>query len=336
MSEIRKDPLLPRWVIMAPERARRPMEVTDESHASHLADDPFAEGAEATTPPEVLAIRDAASKPNQPGWQVRVLPNKFPAVNRGGTGSAAEIRHDGIYQQMNGVGVHEVIVECPQNEANLSRLSIANVRHVLSVYRDRLDQLQHDPALAHAIIFKNQGALAGASVHHSHSQLIATPFVPQTISDELAGALEFHEQHGEDIFAAMIRQELATGSRLVLQTPRFLAFCPYASRFPYETWIVPRQSGCRFETASAACLDELATVLKTVLRKLDIGLGDPPCNFYLHTAPFRTPELPHYRWHFEIFPRLTRVAGYEWGSGCFLNEVLPEDAAAHLRATDVD
>ena len=333
MSEIRKDPLVPRWVIMAPERARRPIEVTDESHAVQLQEDPFAEGAEATTPSEVLAIRDAASKPNQPGWQVRVLPNKFPAVH---PGDAAEIQHNGIYEQMNGVGVHEVIVECPQNEANLSRLSLANVRHVLSVYRDRLAQLQHDPALAHAIIFKNQGALAGASVHHSHSQLIATPFVPQTIRDELAGALEFHEQHGEDIFAAMIRQELASGSRLVLQTSRFLAFCPFASRFPYETWIVPRLSGSRFEMVSADCLDELGNVLRTVLRKLEIGLGDPPCNYYLHTAPFRTPELPHYRWHFEIFPRLTRVAGYEWGSGCFLNEVLPEDAASLLRATDVD
>ncbi|MBS0204550.1 MAG: galactose-1-phosphate uridylyltransferase [Planctomycetes bacterium] len=333
MSEIRKDPLVPRWVIMAPERAARPIEVVDEPRAVATHEDPFAEGAEATTPPEVLAIRDADSKPNEPGWRVRVLPNKYPAVNDGGS---TEVQHNGIYQQTDGIGVHEVIVECPQSEPNLSRLSVENVRDVLAVYHDRLAQLRHDPRLAHAMIFKNQGALAGASVHHSHSQLIATPFVPRSITDELTGGLEFYERHGESVFAAMIQQELTIETRIVLQTDRFLAFCPFASRFAYEVWIMPRHPGSHFESTPIDALPELGTVLKTVLRKLDVGLNDPPCNYYLHSAPFRTPELPHFRWHFEVFPRLTRVAGYEWGSGCFLNEVPPEDAAALLRATVID
>ncbi len=333
MSELRHDPIVQRWVVMAPERARRPIEILDEPHLAEGGIDPFAEGNEAATTPEILAYRQAGSTPDGPGWRVRVVPNKFPALR---TDGMLDPYSDGLHHAMNGVGVHEVIIECPHSETNMSRLSRENIREVLCAYRERLCDLKRDPRLAHALIFKNHGALAGASVPHSHSQLLATPFVPTVIREELVGAQDFYRSHGRNIFAVMIQQELATRSRIVLDTPRFLAFCPFASRFAYETWILPKQPGSHYEQIDDSATGELAAVLKSVLRKLEVVLNGPAYNYVLHSAPLQQPELPHYRWHIEVLPRLTRVAGFEWGSGSFINEVLPETAAARLRETDVD
>ena len=330
MSELRKDPLVQRWVVMAPERALRPIEVTDQPALVESEFDPFAEGNEAGTTSETLAFRSAHSTPNGPGWRVRVIPNKYPAVSMDGT---LDSHGNGLYDTMTGVGAHEVIIECPHTEPNMSRLSYDNIREVLLAYRQRLVDLKQDPRLLHALIFKNQGALAGASVHHSHSQLIATPFVPSSIREELAAALEFYQSRGQSIFEVMIQEERATRSRVVVDTPRFLAFCPFASRFAYETWILPRSPGSHFEHSDESALEELAFVLKTVLRKLELALDNPAYNYVLHSSPFHQPDLPHYVWHFEILPRQTRIAGFEWGSGCYINEVLPEQAAAVLRET---
>lgn len=317
---------------MAPERASRPTDINDESALVESSYDPFAEGNEAATPCEILAYRKTGTAANSPGWTVRVVPNQFPAVGSAGN---LEPHRDGLYESMNGIGAHEVIVECPHREPNLSRLSIENIRDVLSVYRDRLVDLNRDPRLAHALIFKNQGAAAGASVHHSHSQLIATPFVPTAIRDELTASQEHYHSHGRNLFDEMIQQELANRSRIVVDTERFVAFCPFASRFAYETWIVPKRPGSHYERIDDAELNDLASVLKTVLCKLEIGLQNPAYNYVLHSAPLHTPELPHYRWQLKILPRLTRVAGFEWGSGCCINEVLPEQAAKVLRETVV-
>ena len=322
-----------RWVVMAPERARRPIEILDEPHLAEAGIDLFAEGNEGATTPEILAYREAGSTPDGPGWRVRVVPNKFPALR---TDGRLDPHNDGLHHAMNGVGVHEVIIECPHSETDMSRLSRENIRDVLNAYRERLCDLKRDPRLAHALIFKNHGVLAGASVSHSHSQLLATPFAPTVIREELVGAQDFYRSHGRNIFAVMIQQELATRSRIVLDTPNFLAFCPFASRFAYETWILPKQPGSHYEQIDDSATGELAAVLKTVLRKLEVALDGPAYNYVLHSAPLQQPELPYYRWHIEVLPRLTRVAGFEFGSGCFINEVLPETAAARLRETDVD
>jgi UDPglucose--hexose-1-phosphate uridylyltransferase len=330
VSELRKDPIVNRWVMMAPERAERPIQIAERQRQLDLEFDPFAEGNESETAPELLAFRRADSEPNKPGWRVRVVPNKYPAVQRLGE---LERRHEGLYEGTSGFGAHEVIIECPQTEPNLSRLSSHQVTDVLTAYRDRLIELGTDRRLAYAMIFKNQGTLAGASVHHTHSQLIGTPFVPFTVVEELAGCQEYFDQHGRDIFETIVETELLSRSRVVLETPRFLAICPYASRVAYEMWIVPRDAGSHYEQIGISSLEELGGVLKTVLRKLEISLDDPAFNYVLHSAPFHQPHLPHYRWHFEILPRLTRLAGFEWGSGCYLNEVLPETAAKLLRET---
>ena len=331
MPELRKDPLLPRWVVMAPERARRPIQTVDQStslSAMGSAFDPFAEGHEETTPPEVLAYRTPDSLPDGPGWRVRVVPNKFPALELHGNLDPA---NQGLYQSLNGLGVHEVIIECPHDETNIARLSVECIREVLSAYRERMIALKQDPRLVHVIIFKNNGILAGASLPHSHSQLIASPVVPITINEEIEGARSYYDARNRSLFDELIQQELATGSRIILETDHFLAYCPYASRFPYETCILPKRQQSHFESLEQQDLSELAQVLKTVLRKLETGLNNPPYNYVIHTAPFNEPELPWFRWHMEIFPRLTSVAGFEWGSGFYINPVFPEEAADQLR-----
>jgi UDPglucose--hexose-1-phosphate uridylyltransferase len=333
MSELRKDPIVGRWVIIAPDRAKRPEDYRQEFRALPGAFDPFLEGNEDATPPEILAYRSPGSRANGPGWRVRVVPNKFPALTVEGS---LDKRGDGMYDVMNGVGAHEVIIECPYRETNMSRLSAENIREVLWAYRDRLVDLKRDPRLVHGLIFKNKGAPAGASLEHSHSQLIVTPVVPISVWEEMTGALEFYNYRGRCIYDDMIQQELAVGRRVVLDTPGFIVFCPFASRFPFETWILPKQHSSQFENIPRQSLDELGMVLKTVLGKLEAALDDPPYNYVIHTAPFDSGELPHYHWHFEMFPRLTRVAGFEWGSGFYINPVPPEEAAAFLRDTEAD
>jgi UDPglucose--hexose-1-phosphate uridylyltransferase len=321
-------------VIIAPDRLTRPQNLDSRgTEVDPTSYDPFLEGHEDATPHEILAYRAPHTPPNGPGWRVRVVPNKFPALRVEG-----ELlkRGDGMYDLMSGVGAHEVIIECPHRETNMSRLSVENIREILWVYRDRLVDLKRDRRLVHGLIFKNKGTLAGASLDHSHSQLIVNPIIPITIREEMQGAEAYYRYRGRSIFSDMVQQELAHGSRIVIDSPNFLVFCPFASRFPFETWIVPKQHTSHFENIPRQGIEEMGLVLKHTLRKLELGLDDPPYNYVIHTAPFDVQELPHYCWHLEIFPRLTGVAGFEWGSGFYINAVTPERAAEFLRETEVD
>lgn len=333
MPELRKDPIVGRWVIIATERAKRPVAPKNEPAHPPGSLCPFCVGGELNTPTEILAYRDRQSKPNEPGWRVRVVPNKFPALQIEGD---LNKRGDGIYDKMNGVGAHEVIIECPQHELSMANLSEENIREVLWVYRDRLVDLKKDPRLVYGMVFKNVGAAAGASLEHSHSQLIVTPIVPINVWEEMNGALEFFDYRGRCIFCDMIHQELGNEKRVVLETTNFVSLAPFASRFPFETWILPKNHASHFENIQRNEVEELGTVLKTILMKLEVALDRPSYNYIIHTAPFDTQALPHYHWHVEIIPRLTRVAGFEWGTGFYINPVPPEQAAAYLRDIDVD
>lgn len=335
MPDLRKDPIVGRWVIIATDRAKRPHDFTRERDRpkGQQGFDPFLEGNESATPSEILAYRNPGTHRDKPGWRVRVVPNKFPALQVEGQLSK---RGDGIYDLMNGIGAHEVIIECPHYEESMARLTLENIREVLWVYRDRLVDLKKDRRLVHGLIFKNKGAPAGATIDHSHSQLIVTPVVPINVWEEMEGALGFYNYRGRCIYCDMVQQELSTGSRVVLDLPNFVVFCPFASRFPFETWILPKQHSSHFENLQRQHVEELGLVMKTILCKLELALDDPPYNYIIHTAPFDSQELQHYHWHIEIMPRLTRVAGFEWGSGFYINPVLPEQAAAFLRETDVD
>ena len=230
------------------------------------------------------------------------------------------------------MGVHEVIIECPDHVTSLSELNERQVALVFIAYRDRMAHWRGDPRLAYAQIFKNSGAAAGASLEHAHSQMIATPVVPTQIENELNRAADYFQQHGRCVFCEMIQRELAGRTRVVAQTGQFVAFCPFASQFPYETWILPRQHSSHFEFTEDGKLVELAAITRNLVSDMEHLLNDPGFNYLIHTAPFGSTHLRHYHWHVEILPRVSRTAGFEWGAGDYINMVTPEQAAAVLRS----
>jgi UDPglucose--hexose-1-phosphate uridylyltransferase len=317
MSEIRKDSIVDRWVIIAKNRASRPNEY--ESVRQHHTDKPcpFCEGNEALATPEIVAYRDAGSKPNQPGWRVRVIPNKFPAVELGG--------------DLASTGIHEVIIETPKHVVSTTDLSSAELVDVLRIYRDRLRAAAEQPAIKHGLIFKNVGPAAGASIEHAHSQLLALPIVPSAIAEELAASQAYFNESGKCIFCTLIESEMASSARVVLETESFLAFCPFAARFPFETWLVPKQHAVHFAAIGAQEMTELAGVLRSCIENIGRAAGQADYNYLIHTSPFDMHPESHYHWHIEILPRMTTQAGFEWGSGCFINPVPPEEAAQLLR-----
>ena len=328
MPELRKDPISQRWVIIASERAKHPSDFLPETPCAPPSFDPFAEGNEDKTPPEIAAYRDPGSAPNKPGWRVRVVPNKFPALQIEGS---LESHGDGIYDRMRGIGAHEVIIESPRCVRSLTSLSDGHIQEVLWMYRDRLLDLQRDKRLKYGMLFKNVGPNAGATLFHTHSQLIVTPIVPRTIHLKMLACEEYFKFRGRCLVCDMLTQEHDQQVRVVLDTGQFLAFAPYAPRFPFETWIMPKHHGSHFEHLDRPHMEELAFTLKRTLLKIEKGLGDPPYNYMLFTAPFHTLPSEHYHWHLEIIPRLTPVAGFEWGTGFYINPVPPEDAAEFLR-----
>lgn len=333
MPELRKDPIVGRWVIIASERAARPTDFKVQADAPNGGICPFCPGNEHLTPPEIIAYRDGGS-PNGPGWSLRVVPNKFPALRVEGDLGKVGV---GIYDKMNGVGAHEVIIESPDHRDSLSTLPIPSFRNVLWAYRERLSDLKKDRRFRYILIFKNHGQQAGASLEHTHSQLIALPIIPQSVAIELQGCQAFFQYRDRCIFCDIIRQEESDQERLILATPNFLVLAPYASRFPFETWILPKRHSATFEEATAPEMEELARVFSETLKRIDKVVARPPYNFILHTAPFdgRFPVThEYYHWHFEIMPILTRVAGFEWGTGFFINPMPPEQSAKFLREAD--
>ena len=334
MPELRKDPILGRWVIIADERAKRPHDFKSEARTEASPSVcPFCEGHEEHTPPEIIAYRNYGTRSNGPGWRIRVVPNRFPALKIEGS---LNKRGDGIYDLMEGVGAHEVIIESPGHHTSMASLHPENIREILWVYRDRLVDLKRDSRLVHGMLFKNSGAAGGASLEHTHSQLIVTPIVPISVWEEMTGSLEFFHYRGRCIYCDMVQQELSFEKRIVHDSPHFTAFCPFASRFPFEIWIAPKIHSSHFENIPKDEVDDLGSLLHQVLNKLEIALDNPAYNYIIHTAPFDHSELPHYHWHIEIIPRLTKVAGFEWGSGFYINPVPPENAAGFLREVEVD
>lgn len=329
MPDLRKDPIVGRWVIIAKNRAKRPHELMDgavKRHASGFC--PFCEGNERHTTQEIAAWRQPGTHRDKPGWRVRVVPNKFPALEIEGD---LNKRGQGMYDLMGGVGAHEVIIEAPNHLVSTTQLSLEHLREVLWIYRDRLVDLKRDPRLVYGMIFKNVGAAAGASLEHTHSQLIVTPIVPINVAEEIGGSHEYFRYRGRCVFCDMIGQELDFAQRIVFDSPGFVAFCPFAARFPFETWIMPTSHASHYESLSRGEAEELARVLRKVLAKIETALDRPAYNYIIHTAPFDTGALDHYHWHIEIIPRVTKTAGFEWGTGFYINPVPPEEAATFMR-----
>lgn len=323
MSEWRKDPLVGRWVIIAPERAERPYALEKGELLC-----PFCEGMESCTPKEVLSVRRPGTLPNQPGWLVRVFPNRYPALQKD---VPLESREDDLYHSMSGFGVHEVIVETPHHAVDFAELPREHLTTVLSVYRERLQNLGEEEGLRYGLLFKNQGMEAGASMSHAHSQIIATPIVPQAILEELRNSVEWYRKKRKCPFCEIVEREGETGERVVLSGDRFMVFIPYAARFPFEMTILPVEHSSSF--LEEEHLGELAETLSKVLRGARKFLGTLSFNFVLHNVPYRAQkeEEESYHWHLEVLPTSLRVAGFEWGSSFAINVVRPEEAASKLR-----
>mgnify|MGYP003576083482 FL=1 len=327
MSELRKDPLIDRWVIIATERSKRP-------HADRIAKDsdrdepcPFCAGREGETPPEVLAYRDPSAPANSPGWRVRVVPNKYPAL--AGVGDIS-LPSDSAYVSLSGVGAHEVIIESPKHCLSMAELSEGQVEEVLRAYRQRLIVLQKDERWKSILIYKNEGSAAGATLEHVHSQLLALPIVPREIDQEWRALVSHHDATNGCLYCEMLDTERADGRRLLFETAAFIGFCPFASRFPFEICLVPKEHSPAFETMANDELRELAFMLRQLLQRL-ARIVDAPLNYVIHSAPLRERRRERYHWHLEILPRITKIAGFELASGYYINTVAPEDAARQLR-----
>jgi UDPglucose--hexose-1-phosphate uridylyltransferase len=283
LPELRKDPIVGRWVIISTERARRPVEVPRESPRPSGEVCPFCPGAEDKTAPAIYSINDG------PSWSVRVIPNKYPALKIEGQ---LDRQGEGLYDKMNGIGAHEVIVETRRHEPALTDLDEAQIARVLGAYRERIMDLRRDARFRYVMVFKNQGAAAGASLEHTHSQLIALPVVPINVAEEMRGARHYYEYKERCLFCDIAKQELSDGRRLVYQNDAFVVFAPFAPRQPFETWIVPKAHAASYEDHVRDYL-ALANALRTALRKIQTALDSPPYNFMLHTAPFSDRDAAH-------------------------------------------
>ncbi len=329
MPELRKDPIVGRWVIISSERSKRPSDFASEGSARRNQGlCPFCPGNEHATPPEISADRAQDTSPDTPGWTLRIISNKFPALVAQG-----ELNREGlgIFDRMNGVGAHEVIVETPDHNHDIVDLSTPQVARVLHAYKDRITDLGRDPRFRYVMVFKNQGEVAGASLEHSHSQLIATPVVPKRVQEELDGSRKYFDYKERCIFCDIVRQERESGERVVGETENFICITPFAPRFPFECWLLPRFHAASYVDLSGEHIHEFAGLMSDVLRRLKAALDNPPYNYVLHTAPVLGDHGQHYHWHFEIIPKLTKVAGFEWGTGFYINPTSPEHSARYLR-----
>ena len=329
MPELRKDPVTSRWVIIATDRAKRPTDFVREKvtiHGSGFC--PFCPGNEAKTPPEIMAYRPDGSGRNQPGWTLRVVPNKFPALGIEGT---LNRQGEGLYDKMNGIGAHEVMIETTDHQLTLATMPIRRVEDVVWSYRDRILDLKKDRRFRYILIFKNHGAAAGASLEHTHSQLIALPVVPKRVREEVDFAREYYNYKERCLFCDIIRQEAEAGIRVVSENQGFVAVAPFAPRFPFEIWILPKVHQSAFEESQKYEFEQLARILKEMLMRLDKVLESPAYNYIIHTSPLTETNNDHYHWHLEIMPKLTKVAGFEWGTGMYINPTPPEEAARFLR-----
>ncbi len=345
MSELRKDPIIGRWVVIATERKFRPSEFSSPGEIQKEAFCPFCPGNEDKTPAEIFAMRPSSPVPNSPGWETRVVPNKFPALRIEGDLNQKGL---GMFDMMNGIGAHEVIIETPahkkDNDENIDikDYALTTMVNIIETYQIRTIDLKKDPRFRYILVFKNFGKEAGASLSHPHSQIIATPVVPKRVKEELTGAKWYYEYKERCVWCDIINQEIDSGKRVVEQNDAFLAIAPFASRFPFELSILPFRHSPDFDEITHRERELLAELMLTVFRKMSKGLNNPSYNLMLHTAPCRYPHPGYwqtiekdYHWHIEIIPRLVKQGGFEWGTGFYINPTPPEEVTDFMKSLNV-
>lgn len=333
MPELRFDPFKGRWVNVSPARAARPTDLGGGDAAC-----PFCPGSESETPPEITAVRPADSAADTPGWRLRVVPNRYPALTPEGVAAARAV---GVHRAMEAIGRHEVVIETPDHETDLDALAPEQMAQVVRTVRDRLTLLEQDPAHAFVLIFRNWGARAGASLAHPHSQILAMPVVPELVAREVANSVAYLRRHGRPLAVDMLHHELEVRSRIVDDADGFVVLVPFAAAFPCELAVYPREPAASFRELTEAQVPALAAVLQRTVARLKHTLHDPDYNIVLHTAPnpaavdtvSADANAAAYHWHLEIVPRLPRVDGYEWATGLHVNVESPEAAARRLRGS---
>ena len=333
MPELRQNFFTKEWVIIATERAKRPEDLAThrvvEPVPSFVETCPFCPGNESKTPPEVLRT---PATPGEP-WAVRVIPNKFAALSSEAQPTRS-LQH--LRRRIEGFGFHEVIIDSPDHARYMGLLSDAHVASILSVYKERYNTLSLDRRVNHVTIFKNHGTDAGASLQHPHSQLIATPVIPSQVRHRLHEARRHYDDAGECMFCHMVEREVEDQTRIVLKGEHFVAMEVFASATPFATHIFPLRHMASFGDITDLEIVDLSRVLRTLLAKIYVGLENPDLNFTVRSGPTEYSGARHFHWYVSVIPRLTRVAGFELGSGMFINTVLPEAAAEFLRKVSVE
>ena len=329
MTELRRDPVIGQWVNVHTEDSLGPDRYDKEDQTPrHEATCQFCPGREHQTPPEVDAVRVKNSAPNAPGWQVRVVPNKFPALKIEGN---IDMAKEGMFDMSNGIGAHEVLIETPVHGKNLADFTEKETADVIKLYQNRMRDLTGDTRFKYIIIFKNYGESAGTSVEHAHSQIIALPMIPKYVLEKIEGAKAYYNEHKRCVFCDMVTQEREDQKRIFCENDDFIAFCPFVSRYAFEYWIMPQHHDSNFAEMNDKKRAALANILRETLLRLKNCLSDPSYNYYLHVAPINTGGEEGFHWHIEIVPKLRRTTGFELGTGFYVVRTSPEAAAGYLR-----
>lgn len=328
MSELRKDPITGRWVIFATE-FRQNLSTLPQTGTPTATACPFCTGYENFTPQEILAYRPSDTTPNDTNWKIRIVPNKYPVLRVEGQ---LDARAEGMYDKLNGIGANEILIESQQHLHDLNALPVEHVEQIFNLLRDRFLDLKKDARIQYLQAFRNYGELAGANLAHPHMQLIGLPLIPKLIVTEMDGLRRYHSFHQRCIYCDIIRQDAHTPERLISENDFFVALTPYASRVPFEVWILPKQHRAHFMEISKPELQAYASITQDVLSRYKRVLNDPAYNWFLHTAPLQTSDQALFHWHTEFIPRLARFTGFEWSTDYYINPTLPEEAAKFLRA----
>ncbi|OGK05582.1 MAG: galactose-1-phosphate uridylyltransferase [Candidatus Riflebacteria bacterium GWC2_50_8] len=327
MSEIRYNAITGDWVIIAVERSKRPMNFSDAAAKAnipeYLATCPFCKGNEHIAPDEEFRISD-----EEAGWRIRTVRNKFSALSF--TGEPVALNH--TRRTINGVGRHEVIIESPLHNHFMAFHSVQETAGLLSVYRNRFLSYYEDQRVKHVILYKNHGPEAGTSLEHPHSQIVGTPVVPGQVVQRIELAERSYRETGKCLFCSTMAEEVEEQKRLVAETEHFVAFIPFASLSPYHVWIFPKVHSACFSTICENAMTDLASLLNSVLGKLYTALHNPSYNFVIRSLSPQEADLPYFHWYLAIVPRIAKAAGFELGTGMYINSSVPEYSAETLRA----
>ena len=330
MSELRRDPVVGRWVIVDTDYPNKPEDFEYEQYIPKGGVCPFCYGNESMTPPEINSFRDPNTTPNTPGWYVRVVPNKFPALQ---IERELDRRGLGMYDMSNGIGAHEVLIETPYHNKDISDLLNQEVENIISMSCTRAKDLIKDKRFKYIMLFRNYGQAAGASLEHPHTQIVALPMVPKNVMEEIRGAQHYFEYRERCIFCDIIRQEIQEKERVILENKYFVSFCPFVSRFPFEIWIIPKRHNAYFCHMPTEEIPALASILKDTITKIKKVFVNLSYNFIVHSSPINGDGgIEYYHWHIEFMPKLMRVAGFEWGTGFYIDPTSPELAVEYLKA----